>query len=165
MVLEPVRVYQLNLDYVLEVFGRYKRVEGCQRPESTLVDYWMSSPCSTDLGDTIASHILLLRSVPWLLDIASIVEDAIATYQKENGFQELQTSKELQDESLLSPAKTCCWPLSEEYMELARALRSLLPNGEVHDPFGPSRTRLASSRQRRLSSDKPMIPSIDAKPN
>jgi hypothetical protein len=39
MVLEPVRVYQLNLDYVLEVFGRYKRVEGCQRPESTLVDY------------------------------------------------------------------------------------------------------------------------------
>ncbi|KAJ4303125.1 hypothetical protein N0V90_002017 [Kalmusia sp. IMI 367209] len=43
LILEPVDDLDLNLDYVLEVFGRYKRVEGCRRPESTLVDYWMSS--------------------------------------------------------------------------------------------------------------------------
>ncbi|KAF2707299.1 hypothetical protein K504DRAFT_447309 [Pleomassaria siparia CBS 279.74] len=39
IVLEPVQDFGLNLDYVLEVVGRYKRVEGCCRLESTLVDY------------------------------------------------------------------------------------------------------------------------------
>jgi hypothetical protein len=149
MVLEPVMRYKLDLDYVLEVFGRYRRVEGCPRPESTLVDYWVSSSFSTDLGDTIASHALLLRSGPLPLDMILMVEDSIATYQKENGFEELETSKELQEESLLSPAKTCCWPLSEEYMELARALNSLQADGDMHDPFEPSRTRLRDARKLR----------------
>ncbi|KAF2785538.1 hypothetical protein K505DRAFT_369087 [Melanomma pulvis-pyrius CBS 109.77] len=149
LVLEPVKDLDLNLDYALEVLGRYKRVEGCRRPESTLVDYWMLSSSSTDLGDTIASHALLLQSFELETEVHLILEDSITTYQKEKGLEELRTSKEMQEESVLSLAKTCCWPLSDEYMDLARGLRGLQKSGEMHDPFEPSRTRLRESRKLR----------------
>jgi hypothetical protein len=149
IVLEPVKDLGLNLEYVLEGVGRYKRAESSRRPESTLVDYCMPSSSSTDLGDTIASHALLLQSLKLEAELYSILEDSIVTYQKENGLERLRTSKELQEESKLSLAKTCCWPLSDVYMDLARGLRGLQTCGEMHDPFGPSRTRLRESQTLR----------------
>ena len=93
IVLEPVEDLGMNLDFVLEVLGRYERVEGRRRPESTLVDYWMSSPPSTDLGDAIASHTLLLQSFVLEKEVRFVLEDYIATFQREKGLEELCTSK------------------------------------------------------------------------
>jgi hypothetical protein len=62
-VLGPVDDLGLNLDYALEVLGRYKRKEGRGRPKSTMVGYWMLSSHVTDLSDTIASHALFLQSL------------------------------------------------------------------------------------------------------
>jgi hypothetical protein len=152
IVLEPVQDLNLNLDYVLEVLGRYKRVEGRRRPESTLVDYCMSLSTSTDLGDTIALHALLLRSFefrPDAMDVHRILEESIATYQEEKGPEHLRTSRELQEESIKSLAETYCWPLSDEYMDLARGLRSWRMDDEMPDPFEPSRTRLRTARNLR----------------
>ncbi|KAF1850193.1 uncharacterized protein K460DRAFT_400269 [Cucurbitaria berberidis CBS 394.84] len=145
-VLEPVQDWGINLDFVLEVIGRYKRVEGCRGPESTLVEFWMLSSTSTDLGDTLASHVLLVQSLGLDTELRLILEDSIAAYQKEKGLGKRRTSKELQEEYMCSPAMTCCWPLSDVYMDLARVLRGFQTSGEMHDPFGPSRTRLTASR-------------------
>jgi hypothetical protein len=147
LVLEPVKDENLNLEYVLEIFGRYKRTEGCYRPESTLVDYWMSSSSSTDLGDAIASHVLLLQSLRLDSELHLVIEDSITTYQKARGLEGLRTSEELQEESILSLAETCCWPLSNVYIDLARGLRGMQAGCERHDPFGPSRTRLREKRK------------------
>jgi hypothetical protein len=134
IVLEPVEQYNLNLDYVLEFVGRCKRVGGCGRPESTLVDYRMSSAISTDLGDTIGSHTLLLRSLELHHEVQDVLEQPITTYQEERGLKHLRTSRELQEESIKSLAETCCWRLNDEYMDLARGLRSWRMNGEIPDP-------------------------------
>lgn len=152
IVLEPVKALELNLDYVLEVLARYKRIEGCLRPESTLVSYRTSSSSSRDLGDTIASHALLLQSLRLPSELHLVLEDSIATYMKERGLEDLRTTKELHEESTLSLQETCCWPLSDVYMDLARGLRGLQPlepSGEMHDPFGPSRMRLRERRKLR----------------
>jgi hypothetical protein len=154
-VLEPVEQYNLNLDYVLEFVGRYKRVEGCGRPESTLVDYRMSSAISTYLGDTIASHTLLLRSLELHHEVQDVLEQSITPYQEEKGLKHLRTSRELQEESTKSLAGTCCWPLSNEYMDLARGLRSWRMNGEMPDPFEPSQTRLRAARNLRRALTAP----------
>jgi hypothetical protein len=147
--LEPIEDENLNLDYVLEVISRYKRMEGCHRPESTLVDDSMQSSFSTDLADTIASHALLLQSLRLETELHLILEDSITTYQNENGLQELRTSEELQEESMLSLAETCCWPLSEGNINLARGLRGLQKSDKRRDPFGLSRTRLREARKLR----------------
>jgi len=147
IVLEPVEDLGMNLDFVLEVLGRYERVEGRRRPESTLVDYWMSPP-STDLGDAIASHALLLQSFVLGKEARFVLEDYIATFQREKGLEELCTSKELQEESL-SLEKACGWPLSDGYMDLARGLRGLKTSDVMHDLFEPSRTRLKEARKLR----------------
>lgn len=149
IVMEPVKDFDLNLDYILEILGRYKRVEGRRRPESTLVNYWMSPSSGTDLGDTIASHALLVQSFGLETEMHLILDDSIATYQKGKGLEELRTSKELQEISVLSLAETCCWPLSDEYMDLAAGLRGLQSSSEKHDPFEPSRTRLREGRKLR----------------
>lgn len=45
-----------------------------------------------------------------------------------------------------SLAETCCWPLSDEFVELAKAMRSLRPEGKMHDRYEASRTRLRKAR-------------------
>jgi hypothetical protein len=145
-VVEPVQKGGLDLDYVLEVIGRYRRVEGCRRPESTLVDYWMLSPSGRDLIDTIASHALLVQSLKLRPESHGVLEDAITMYRKQRGLEELCPSQELQAESMLCLKETCAWPLSNGYMDLARALRGLYANSQIRDPFGPSRTRLVNAR-------------------
>lgn len=147
IVLEPVRISKLNLDYVLEVLGRYKRVEGCSRLESTLLGYWMQSSTRTAIGDTIASHALLLGPLRLRPELHIVLEDSINKYQKEEGLEKLHTSRELREEAMASLAETCCWPLCGTYMDLARGLRGLQASGEMHDRFGPSRTRLRESRK------------------
>ncbi|KAF2014402.1 hypothetical protein BU24DRAFT_423358 [Aaosphaeria arxii CBS 175.79] len=147
IVLEPVIDFNLNLDYVLELLGRYDRVEGCPRPESTLVDCWLSR--SPKLGDTIASHALIIRNVPLGENVHHVLEDSIIRFQKENGLEGLCTSTELQKESMLSVATMCCWPLSDEYMDLAQGLRVMERDGVMNDPFELSRARLREARDFR----------------
>jgi hypothetical protein len=145
MVLEPVQDYHLDLNFVLEVLGRFRRSQDCRRPGSTLLDHWITSPHTTDLGDAIASHSLLLQSFVLEDEIRLVIEDYIAAYQKRTGLEELCTSKELQEESLV-PGVTCCWPLSDGYMDLARGLRTLKTSRVIHDPYESSRTRLREKR-------------------
>jgi hypothetical protein len=145
MVLEPVQEIHLNLDFVLEVLGRFKRGQDGGRPESTLLDHWMTSPHSTDLGDTIASHSLFIQSLVLKEEVRVVLEEYVAAFQKRKGLEELCTSKELQEESLVSGV-TCCWPLSDGYMDLARGLRALKTSSVIHDPYGSSRTRLRERR-------------------
>jgi hypothetical protein len=102
-----------------------------------------------DLGDTIASHALLLHSLELKKDVALFLEDSIAEFQKSQGLVGLRTSEELQEESL-TPGKTCCWPLSDGYMDLARGVRELRTSAEEeYDAFESSRTRLREGRKRR----------------
>lgn len=144
MVLDPVQRYNMNLDFVLEALGRFKRGQNGRRPESTLLDHWMTSPHTTDLGDTIASHSLLLQRFMLEDEVRLVLEDYVAAFQKREGLEELCTSKELQEESLV-PGSTCCWPLSDGYMNLARGLRAL-KKSVIHDPYESSRTRLRERR-------------------
>ncbi|KAL1592794.1 hypothetical protein SLS60_011210 [Paraconiothyrium brasiliense] len=145
MVLEPVQKFHLNLDFVLEVLGRFKRGHDCRRPESTLLDHWAKSPLTTDLGDIIASHSLFLESLPLDEEARLVLEDYVAAFQKREGLEELCTSEKLQEESLV-PGRTCCWPLSDGYMDLARGLRALKTSCIIHDPYESSRTRLRERR-------------------
>lgn len=144
-----LKIWIKILTMFLEILRQYMRVEGCRRPESTLVDYWMPSSSSTDLGDTTASHALLLRSLRLETEVHLILEDSITTFQKKKRLEELCTSKELQEESMFSPVKTCCWPLSDTYINLARGSRGLQTSGKMHDPFELSRKRLREGRKLR----------------
>ncbi|KAL5448966.1 hypothetical protein PMIN07_004124 [Paraphaeosphaeria minitans] len=150
MVLEPIRDLELNLDFVLELLGRYNRYYGygSRRPESTLLDFWTTSPRATDLADVIASHALLLQDLVLVKEMRQVLEEYIAEFQKKNGLEELCTSSELQEESLRSGA-TCCWPLSDGYMDLARGLRTL-GTSFIHDLYEQSRTRLRRKRNLRI---------------
>ena len=145
MVLDPVQEYHMNLDFVLEVLGRFERSQDCRRPGRTLLDHWKTSPYTTDLGDAIASHSFLLQSFALEDEVRLVLEDYVAAFQKREGLEELCTSKELQEEALV-PGVTCCWPLSDGYMNLARGLRALRTSGVIHDPYEPSRTRLRERR-------------------
>ncbi|KAF2440463.1 hypothetical protein P171DRAFT_489175 [Karstenula rhodostoma CBS 690.94] len=145
MVLDPVRIYRMNLDFVLEVLGRFKRGQDCCRPESTLLDHWKTSPHTTDLGDAIASHSLLLENFRLREEVRLVLEDYVPAFQKRKGLKELCTSKELQEESLV-PGRTCGWPLSDGYMDLARGLRALKTSRVIRDPYESSRTRLREKR-------------------
>jgi hypothetical protein len=145
MVLEPVLKYHLDLDFVLEVLGRFKRGQDCRGPESTMLDHWKTSPHTTDLGDTIASHYLLLQRFVLGEEVRAVLGDYVAAFQKRKGLEELCTSKELQEESLV-PGKTCCWLLSDGYMDLARGVRALRTSHVIHDPHESSRTRLREKR-------------------
>ncbi|KAF9741845.1 hypothetical protein PMIN01_01384 [Paraphaeosphaeria minitans] len=150
MVLEPIRDLELNLDFVLELLGRYNRYYGygSRRPESTLLDFWTTSPRATDLADVIASHALLLQDLVLVKEMRQVLKEYIAEFQKKNGLEELCTSSELQEESLRSGA-TCCWPLSDGYMDLARGLRTL-GTSFIHDLYEQSRTRLRRKRNLRI---------------
>jgi len=150
-VLLPVQALQMDLDYVLEVLGRYDCVA-----KKTLVNYWMPlSPSNQprdelamlDLGDTLASHTLLLYSLKLGKELDFLFEESINTFWKDKGLEGLRTSEELQEESLFSGEKCCCWPLNDRYMNLAKVLRELGPSSVMDDPFGPSRSRL---RERRI---------------
>lgn len=157
-VLLPVQAHGMNLDYVLEVLGRYEctegsRVKGCYVAKKTLVDYWMplshrnqpkDEATMLDLGDTLASHTWLLHSLRLGKEMNLVFEESINTFWKDKGLEGLQTSKELQEESLFSGEKCCWWPLSDGYMNLAKVLRGLGPRD---DPFEPSRTRLIERRK------------------
>ena len=161
LVLLPVQARGMNLDYVLEVLGRYEctegyGVKGCRVAKKTLLDYWMplyprnqpkDEATMLDLGDTLASHTLLLHSLRLERKINLVFEESISTFWKEKGLEGLQTSKELQEESLSSEEKCCWWPLSEGYINLAKALRGLGPRSVMDDPFEPSRTRLRERRK------------------
>lgn len=157
IILEPVEELRLDIDYVLQVLGRYGRVEGRGVPESTLVGYRMPSSPSTrprcepsmlDLGDTIASHALLMRSLSFREEVRLVLEDSLVTFQKSRGLEGLRTSDEIQEEAL-SSGKTCCWTLSDGYMNLAKALRTSRVSGMIHDPFEPSRKILRQGRKLR----------------
>jgi len=160
-VLLPVQARGINLDYVLEVLGRYECTESCgvegyRIAKKTLVDYWMPlSPndqpkdelIMLDLGDTLASHTLLLHSLRLGKKMDLVFEESINTFWKDKGLEGLQTSKKLQEESLSSGEKCCWWPLSDGYMNLAKVLRGLGPSSVMDDPFEPSRTRLREGRK------------------
>ena len=145
MVLEPIQYFEMDLNFALELIGRFERGDGCSRPESTLLGYWMTWPYTTDLGDIIASHGFLLQKFDLEIEVRLVLEDYFVTFQKEKALEELCTSKELQEESLL-PGPTSCWPLSDEYIDLARGLRAFEGNGTISDPYESSRTRLKERR-------------------
>ena len=110
------------------------------------MEYWI--PYSTNLADTIASHALLLDRLGLKEEISLVLEDSIATFQTNRGLEGLYNSNEPQKESLMSVRKTCCWPLSDGYMELARALRSCASE-VMRDDFKKNRTRLREVRKLR----------------
>lgn len=146
IVLEPVRHFGLDLDYVLEVLGRYKRVEGCTRPESTLVDHWMSLSLSrTDLGDSIASHASLIRRFILKREVRVVLEDYIASFQLARGLGGLNTSRVLQEESFLYIKPRRCRPRSQSYKTLSRGLRSLRESGG-DEPYRSNRVRVRIGR-------------------
>lgn len=144
-VLIPAQEFGMDVDFVLELLGRYKRGPECSKPESTLLTHWMKSPHSTDLGDAIASHSLLLEKCVLEDEVRVVLQDSIAAFQKREGLEAVCTSRELQEESL-APGATCCWPLSDGYVNLARGLRALKPAYAINDPYESSRARLKERR-------------------
>lgn len=62
MIVEPTQDLKLDLDYALQLMGSFERVEGCKRPESSLLSNWMTWPLTISLGDIMASHVMLLQS-------------------------------------------------------------------------------------------------------
>ncbi|KAF2715322.1 hypothetical protein K504DRAFT_457494 [Pleomassaria siparia CBS 279.74] len=153
-VLEPAQEMQIDSGYALEVMGRYRNFEACGvRRIETLIDYWMPSypiilPNWTspmlDLADTLASHVSLIDSLGsgWSKGENLVLEDAMAKFRKDKGLEDVWNSKALQNEVFYSGGM-CYWPLSDEYMNLAKALRT----GAMRDPFAETRNRL--KRQRR----------------
>jgi hypothetical protein len=98
----------------------------------------MSSFSGADLGAPIASHTLLLQP-----------QDYIIPYQKVGELEEPHISQELQQDLMLSLEETCCWPLSEKYINLARGLRAMQTRSERDDPFKQSRKGLRKSQRIR----------------
>lgn len=148
LILEPTQELELDLDFALELMGGFERGEGCKRPERTLLGYWRTWPHTTSLGDIMASHVLILESFELEREVRVVLEDYIEAFEKENGLEGLCTSKELQGESF-SPGATSCWPLGDEYMNLAKGLRTLKISHPVRDPYEASRTRLIERRSLR----------------
>jgi hypothetical protein len=142
MVLKPVEEYRLDLAFVLELLGRFNRDRGCRGPESTLLDYWKTSPRTTDLGDILASHALLLKGLKLREEVRRVMEEDFAAFLRDNRLEELCTSRGLQEASLL-PGPTYCWPLSGGYMELARGLKASKTSNKFLDLYKQSRRRLS----------------------
>ena len=156
IVLDPAKEWPIDVEYVLEVLGRYRHSEasGVTKIE-TLVDYRMPScpgirPRWTspmlDLGDTMASHASLISALRLKKEQRLVLENAMAAFQKGKGLEELRNSRELQKESLKS-GQTCGWPLSNEYSNLAKVLAT----GANYEYFAHARKNLRKRRKHRLS--------------
>lgn len=133
--LDPIEHFQLDFEFVLELIGRCHFEYGS--PKSTLLDYWTASWCATDLCDAIASHLLILRRLEPPQQTRWVLNDYVAEFLKRDGLEEVSNSAEFQEESLM-PGEMCCWPLSDEYGDLARALRAFAYVRLPYDPYESS---------------------------
>ncbi|PVI00354.1 hypothetical protein DM02DRAFT_655559 [Periconia macrospinosa] len=141
-ILEPVMDLDIDLRYVLEVLGMYIHPENPNVASTTLVDYWMEFAAvqtplvkywnrrrtefhnTTCIEGTLASHVLLIRSLHLHPTLTHLLENAILRFKQENGLQDHDTSKEMPEDSLRSE-RTIYWPLRVDYIEFACKIRRL----------------------------------------
>jgi hypothetical protein len=168
LVLKPAQELNIPVDYALELFGRYKCSEfGGPVKTSTMLDYWTPShhrirpKCTSpmlDLGDTLASHALLIEHLPIRDEKMDILEAAFATFSKNHGMDSLRNSKELNEEMLLWKRKSvrpegkkditlCLWPVSDDYYNLFNVLRGV--QGMDKDMADSQREKLRRGRKMR----------------
>lgn len=140
-VLEPIQALSVDLEFALQLLGRFSRSQNCRRPDSTLLDHWMKSPKPTHRGDIMASHALFAGKLPLQEEVRMVLMDYIAVFQEKEELQNLRTSKYLQELSS-KPGLKYCWPITHEYANLAKELRRLQPNGPVTDLHEWAQTRL-----------------------
>ncbi|KAF2452217.1 hypothetical protein P171DRAFT_438813 [Karstenula rhodostoma CBS 690.94] len=164
LVLKPAKRMNLPADYALEVLGRYSYSgEPGGAVKTTMLDHWTPSHVGmrprytspmVDLGDTLASHAMLIETMELREDKMEVMDDAVATFRKDRGMERLQNSKELQEEALLWKRKVvgaaplaCLWPVSDEYYNLAKVLRE---SEDMHDDVADGqRNRLREQRKAR----------------
>jgi hypothetical protein len=133
LVIKPAEDLKIQTDYALEVLGTFRQnqLKDGSIDYYSLIDYWKpraqenlpgESPRMLDFGDTVASHASFIVSLNLQEKQQSELEDAIAKYLKKRNLKELQMSNILKREVLKElksrPHGTCCWPMTDGYMDL-----------------------------------------------
>lgn len=129
----PARSLQLNIEFVLEMLGRFDCVA-----KTTLVDDWMPL-FPQELAYTLAGHARLLHRAGLGEKLESLFEESFNLFWKDKGLEGLG-------------GRCCCALLSDGYMNLGKMLREF-------GPFGGSRSRLRERQiLRTLSPPRPPHP-------
>lgn len=142
-VVKPVLCNSLDLVFVLEMLGRYECSDGSSGPESTLVKYYAGS--DTDLADAILSHGRVLDRVVKWKDVRRVLDDAIANFHKNLGRDGLRNSRAVIQEAEKKSKRMCCWPVSDEYIQLGEVARKL--SFWSSDEFEASRRRVIEAQR------------------